>query len=128
MGRCASFRRIVTDRDVRAFVDLSGDANPLHVDAAYAAGTSFGRPIVHGMFLASLLSRLVGMHLPGRRCLYMSQSIDFIEPVFAGDELEVIGEVQRKHDATRTLVLRTEIRVLPDRPAVRGKAHVKVLE
>ena len=79
------------------------------------------------MFLAALFSRLVGMYLPGRRCLYLSQSLDFTQPVFVGDEVEVTGEVVRKQDDTNTLVISTTLKVLPDRLAVRGKAYVKVL-
>jgi len=128
IGDRASFRRTVTEQDIDEFAALSGDFNPLHIDGEYAANTQFGRRIVHGMFLASLFSRLVGMHLPGRRCLYMSQSLDFIQPVYVGEEIEVVGKVQRKQDATKTLVIRTEIHALPNRLVVRGKAHVKVLE
>ena len=80
------------------------------------------------MLLASLLSRLVGVHLPGRRALYLSQSVDFVQPVYVGDEVEVVGEVIRKQLAMRALVIRTEINASPDRPAVRGKAHVQVFE
>ena len=128
VGAKVSFRRVVQQEDVEAFARLSGDFNPLHVDPQYAAQTQFGRPIVHGMFLGSLLSCLVGMHLPGRRCLYVSQSLDFLQPVHVGDELEITGEVQHKQDALRTIVIQTEIRILPEQLAVRGKAHVKVLE
>jgi acyl dehydratase len=127
VGDTACFRHSVTAEDVSAFARLSGDCNPLHTDASYAAQTEFGRRLVHGMFLASLFSRLVGMHLPGRRCLYLSQSLDFAQPVFIGDEIEVSGRVLSKNDATQTIMLRTEIRVLPDRLAVHGKAYTKVL-
>lgn len=128
IGAKVSFRRVVVQQDVEQFALLSGDFNPLHMDEHYAAQTQFGRPIVHGLFLGSLFSCLVGMHLPGRRCLYVSQSLDFLQPVYVGDALEITGEVQRKQDALKTVVIQTEIRVLPQRLAVRGKAHVKVLE
>jgi acyl dehydratase len=127
VGDRVSFRHAIVTEDVDLFARLSGDFNPLHVDATYAKQTEFGRRVVHGMFLAALFSRLVGMHLPGRRCLYLSQTLDFSQPVFIGDEVEVSGRVIGKQDATRTLVLRTELRVLPDRLAVHGKAYVRVL-
>ena len=128
VGDRASFRHTISDQDVSAFAALSGDFNPLHTDREYASTTQFGRRIVHGMLLASLFSRLLGMHLPGRRCLFMSQSLDFVQPVYVGEELQVCGQVLRTQDATRTLVIQTTIRALPDRLVVRGKAHVKVLE
>ena len=127
LGARASFRRKITNQDIDDFANLSGDVSPLHTDNAYAAGTIYGERLVHGMFLASLVSCLVGMHLPGSRSVCLSQEFDFVGPVYAGDEVEVIGEVKRKQDATQTLVIRTEVIALPDRVAVRGKAMVRVL-
>ena len=127
IGTKASFRRVLTDADIDQFAVLSGDVSPLHTDCSYAAGTEYGTRIVHGMLLASLVSCLVGMHLPGRRSVCLSQQFDFAQPVYAGEEVTVTGEVVRKQDATRTLVIRTEISV-GERTAVRGKAMVRVLE
>lgn len=127
LGARASFRRKITNQDIDDFGRLSGDISPLHTDNCYAAGTIYGERLVHGMFLASLVSCLVGMHMPGRRSVCLSQEFDFVGPVYAGDEVEVIGEVKKKQDATQTLVIRTEVIALPDRVAVRGKAMVRVL-
>jgi 3-hydroxybutyryl-CoA dehydratase len=127
VGTRASFRRKITNQDIDDFARLSGDVSPLHTDNTYAAGTMYGERLVHGMFLASLVSCLVGMHLPGRRSVCLSQDFDFVGPVYAGDEVEVSGEVKKKQDATQTLVIRTEVVALPDRVAVRGKAMVRVL-
>jgi acyl dehydratase len=59
--------------------------NPLHVDEAFAAGTQFGRRVVHGMLTASLFSTMVGMLLPGPGAIYRSQSLAFLRPVHVGD-------------------------------------------
>ena len=128
VGSRASFSHRITVEDVDRFAQLSGDMNPLHTDEDYASKTTFGQRVVHGMFLASLLSRMVGMYLPGRRCLYLSQSLDFVQPVFIGDTVRVSVEVLQKQEATKTLVLRTDIHSSPDKLVVRGKAHVQVLE
>ena len=127
VGTRASFRRAITNQDIDEFGRLCGDVSPLHTDNSYASCTMYGERLVHGMFLASLVSCLIGMHLPGSRSVCLSQSFDFVGPVYAGDEVEVIGEVIKKQDATQTLVIRTEIHAIPDRPAVRGKAMVRVL-
>jgi 3-hydroxybutyryl-CoA dehydratase len=127
MGR--SFCHTVTERDHEQFAVLSGDFSPLHTDEDYASRTPYGRRIVYGMYLGALMSRLIGMYLPGRRSLCLAQSLDFIQPVYIGDEVEVSGEVQRKQDTTRTLILRTAIHAGPERiQVVRGKAHVLVLD
>ena len=126
IGDRASFRCTITAQVVQSFAAMTGDLNPIHFEAEHAVSMSFDRPIVHGMLLASLFSRLVGMLLPGRRGLYLSQNVDFVGPVYVGEEVEVVGEVRRKQEATRALVIRTSIDVVPGRAAVRGKAHVQV--
>ncbi|MBF0339394.1 MAG: SDR family oxidoreductase [Magnetococcales bacterium] len=86
-----SFDVRVTLEDARRFAELSGDHNPLHVDPAYAAGTTFGRPILHGAYAAGLLSRMAGMHLPGRSCLLHGLRLSFIAPIHPPAELRVTG-------------------------------------
>jgi acyl dehydratase len=129
LGQTASFQHIITEDEVNRFAELSGDYNPLHVDAGYAAKVQFGRRIVHGMFLGALISRLVGMHLPGRRCLYLSQSLNFSLPVFIGEMVEVVGKVGYKQESEKILIVETNVYKLPSNSAaVRGTATVKVLD
>jgi acyl dehydratase len=120
------FRHVVNARDVEAFASLSGDWNPLHVNSQFAAASEYGKPIVHGMLLASFFSRLVGMHLPGTKCLYLSQSLDFCAPAFVNDEVIVSGRVLHKNEPTRTLTIQTTIVLTTGKLLVRGKAIVRV--
>ncbi len=84
-GQHASFAKTFTDEDVRRFIEITGDTNPLHVDDEFAARTQFGRRIVHGMLAASLFSTMVGVLLPGTGAIYRSQTIRFLLPVYLGD-------------------------------------------
>jgi len=84
-GQHASFRKTFTDEDVRRFIEITGDTNPLHVDDEFASGTQFGRRVIHGMLAASLFSTMVGMMLPGTGAIYRSQTIRFLLPVHPGD-------------------------------------------
>jgi acyl dehydratase len=84
-GQHASFRKTFTDEDVRRFVEITGDSNPLHVDDEFAARTRFGRRVIHGMLTASIFSTMVGMLLPGTGAIYRSQTIRFLLPVYLGD-------------------------------------------
>ena len=84
-GQRASFTKTFTDEDVRRFVEITGDTDPLHVDDGFAEQTPFGRRIVHGMLTASLFSTLVGMFLPGTGAIYRSQTLRFLRPVHVGD-------------------------------------------
>ena len=88
----ASFNVDVTPADTEAFARLSGDWNPLHTDAAYAAATPFRRPVLHGAFSAGLVSRMAGMHLPGRDCLLHGMRLRFIAPIVPPARLVVSGE------------------------------------
>lgn len=84
-GQHASLRRTFTDEDVRRFIAITGDTNPLHTDDEFAAGTRFGRRILHGMLTASLFSTIMGTMLPGTGAIYRSQTIRFLLPVYVGD-------------------------------------------
>ncbi len=83
----ASYVRQVSEADIIAYADLTGDNNPLHLDAEYAAGTMFKQRIAHGMLTAGYLSAIFGTRLPGPGCIYVSQSMSFRGPVRIDDEV-----------------------------------------
>jgi acyl dehydratase len=85
IGQIAEVTRTISDEVIRSFAEISGDHNPLHLDDDYAAGTSFGRRIAHGMLGASLISSVIANKLPGEGTVYLSQSLKFVAPVFPGD-------------------------------------------
>ena len=100
-GQHVTFTKTFTEDDVQRFIAITGDVNPLHVDDAFAAGTRFGRRVLHGMLTASLFSTMVGMLLPGPGAIYRSQSLAFLLPVYVGDTVTahfVVRSVDRpKH-------------------------------
>jgi 3-oxoacyl-[acyl-carrier protein] reductase len=127
VGQTESLSRTITAEDVAAFARLSGDYNALHLDDEFAARTEFAERVVHGFLNASLLSTLVGMKIPGRGALYVSQNIEFTRPVFIGDTVEARGTIEAIDQETRLVTLRTEI-IRGERECVlRGRAQVKVL-
>jgi acyl dehydratase/NAD(P)-dependent dehydrogenase (short-subunit alcohol dehydrogenase family) len=89
----ASFTVDIDATAAAAFAVLSGDHNPLHTDAAYAATTAYGRPVLHGAFSAGLLSRMAGMHLPGRACLLHALRLRFLAPIVPPVRVVVDGRV-----------------------------------
>lgn len=127
VGQTESIARTITADDVMAFARLSGDHNALHVDDEFAARTEFGQRVVHGFLNASLLSTLIGMKLPGRGALYVSQGIEFTKPVFIGDTVEARATVEKIDRDTRLVTLKTEIVRSEDDCVMRGTATVKVL-
>ncbi len=87
LGLEASFSRAVTDADIVTFSDVTGDRNPMHLDAVYAATTPFKTPISHGMPTAGYISAVFGTRLPGPGAIYVSQTLNFRAPVRHGDEV-----------------------------------------
>lgn len=95
-----------TEDDVAAFAAVSGDYNPLHMEADFARRTHLGGRVVHGMLVASYVSNLIGMQLPGAGALWMQQNFRWRHPVFLGDTLEVALEVIHKSAGSRILSIR----------------------
>ena len=85
VGMEASYGRAVTRADIQAFAEITGDTNPVHLDAAYAAGTPFKERIAHGMLSAGYISAVFGTKLPGPGAIHVSRSLDFRGPVRIGD-------------------------------------------
>ena len=85
VGQEASMSKTVTEADIVAFANVSGDKNPVHLDAAYAATTMFKERIAHGMLSAGYISAVFGMELPGPGSIYISQTLNFKAPVKIGD-------------------------------------------
>ena len=127
VGERRSLTKTITEADVRRFVDMTGDDNPLHVDAAYARGTPFKDVVVHGMLGASFISTVIGTRLPGPGALWVSQQMDFLLPVRLGDELTVSCEVLKKHDSERLLELETTIVNQNGQRVLTGRGKVKLL-
>ena len=87
LGMSASLENTVTEGDIQAFADISGDHNPVHLDANYAAETAFKRRISHGMLTASYISAVFGMRLPGPGAIYVTQTLNFRRPVWIDDRI-----------------------------------------
>ena len=85
IGDTASLSKTITDDDIHSFADITGDHNPMHVDEEFAKHARFGRRIAHGMLSASLISSVIANKLPGRGSIYLSQTLQFVAPVFPGD-------------------------------------------
>jgi acyl dehydratase len=87
----------VTAEHVRQFAEISGDYNPLHFDAAFAARTRFGGLVVQGGLTTGLLHALVAMDLPGPGTVFLSQNWKFTAPVYIGDTITAEAEVKSVH-------------------------------
>ena len=109
IGLSKNFQINITESLVNNFAELSGDFSPIHIDNEYAKTTTFGKRVVHGMLLASFLSQVDGMYLPGKHALYFSQNIEFHNPCFIGDTVKVSSEVIDKSESTKILKIESKI-------------------
>jgi acyl dehydratase len=125
-GTQSRIAHTVQDADVDAFARLSGDTNPLHTDPTFARASGFPDRVVHGAFLASLVSRFVGMELPGKRSLLLSLKLEFPAPTFPGDTLDISGAVETAHPESRVVSLKLRITCNGETRA-RGSALVRLI-
>jgi acyl dehydratase len=129
LGDTAEFEVAITLKLIDQFAALSGDTNPLHMDNTYAAETSFGGRIAHGMLGASFFSRLIGMHLPGKYAVYLSQQLFFRQPIRPDAAVIVRGTVSQIIVAQQSLKITTQvIEKATGQCLIDGEALVKVLE
>ena len=126
LGQKMSFKVTITESMLNEFAKLSGDYNPLHMDENYANSTSFKHRVCHGMLLASFFSRLIGMYMPGRNALYLTQSLKFVSPCFINDEVLIEGEILTMSTATRIITLKTTITNSSGNCIIDGQAKVLV--
>jgi len=125
VGQEASLSKTVTEADIAAFAEISGDKNPVHLDAQYAAGTIFKERIAHGMLSAAYISAVFGMKLPGPGAIYISQTLSFNAPVKIGDTViatvKVVELIPEKKRARFECVCSVN-----GKPVVQGEAVLMV--
>jgi len=125
IGQTAELRRTVTAPDIEAFAAVTGDANPVHLDEAYAAATQFKGRIAHGMLSAGYISAVLGTRLPGPGAIYVSQTLNFRRPVRIGDEVTAEVKVSAIDAARGRVTFATQC-VVAGKTVVEGEAVVIV--
>ncbi|NBH84654.1 MaoC family dehydratase [bacterium C-53] len=103
IGISAAFETEITEDKMKMFTQITEDFNPMHVDESYARSHGYISRVVYGMLSSSFYSTLVGMYLPGEKCLLNKCEIDYKNPVYIGDRLYVYGEVSDKRTATKRI-------------------------
>lgn len=125
-GQAATFSKTISEADIYAYAGISGDFNPLHVNAEFAKGTRFGERIAHGMLTAGLISAVLGTRLPGPGAIYLSQTLQFVNPVRIGDTITAKAEVVAYQAEKRILTLRTTCTNQQGQHVVEGQAVLLV--
>ena len=105
IGDSASIERTLTSQDIQLFAVLSGDVNPQHLDAEFAASTRFHDVIAHGMLGGALISAVLGTRLPGPGTIYQGQTLKFLAPVRVSDRLRITVTVSARDETKKRLTL-----------------------
>ncbi|MFT4615172.1 MAG: 3-hydroxybutyryl-CoA dehydratase [Bacteroidia bacterium] len=124
IGQTASYSKEVGEQDIVQFAVVSGDANPIHLDEEFAAGTQFKERIAHGMLTGAIISAALAMELPGPGSIYISQSLRFTAPVTIGDTVTVKLEVTEKNDRRGFVTLSTIAYNQHDKRVATGTAEL----
>src|SRR3989338_1087491 len=93
IGDKTQFTKSITEEEVVLFAKISGDDNPIHLDAEYAKNSIFKQKIAHGFLVGSLISAAIAKNLPGNGTIYLSQNLKFVAPVFMNDIITAHIEV-----------------------------------
>jgi len=125
IGMTAVYAKTVTDADIVMFACISGDTNPVHLDAHFADQTVFKGRIAHGMLSASFISTVLGTRLPGPGCIYLSQSLKFRAPVKAGETVTARVTVKSVNPDNKRVVFDT-VCTVDDTVVVNGEALLLV--
>jgi 3-hydroxybutyryl-CoA dehydratase len=125
VGQEASLSNTVSEANIVAFAEISGDRNPVHLDADYAATTMFKERIAHGMLSAAYISAVFGMKLPGPGAIYMSQTLKFKAPVKIGDTVVTTVKVAELIPEKRRARFEC-VCTVNDKPVVNGEAMLMV--
>ena len=124
IGDNASRSLTISDDTIRAFAEVTGDTNPVHLDDDYAAGTPFGRRIAHGMIAAGLVSATLANDLPGPGTVYLNQTLKFMSPVYPGDTVTATVEVLTVRPDKPIVTLSTVCTNQDDAVVLEGEAVV----
>ena len=127
IGDTFTKERLVTDELVRAFAEVSGDYNPIHLDEEFAKTTRFGRRIAHGMLSGAFISAVLGYEFGVRKIVYLSQTLKFTAPVFIGDTVTTTATVTNIREDKQIVTMETVCTKQDGEVVVKGESAVMVL-
>jgi 3-hydroxybutyryl-CoA dehydratase len=125
VGQSAELVRTVDEKAIEAFAEVTGDNNPVHLDADYAATTPFKERIAHGMLSAGYISAVIGTKLPGPGAIYMSQQLSFRRPVKIGDEVTARATITAIDPEKARVTIET-VCLVGGKPVLTGEALIMV--
>jgi len=126
VGDSAEITKTIEQSDIDAFASVTGDRNPVHVDEEFAKTTRFGKRIAHGMLTASLISAVLANKMPGEGSVYLGQTLQFVAPVFPGDDITARVTVKEIREDKPIVKLETVCMNQRGEVVIRGEATVLI--
>jgi acyl dehydratase len=114
-----------SQQEINQFAALTGDNNPLHLDAEYAARTAFRKPIMHGFLGGSIFSKVLGTIFPGEGSIYLKQTMEFVNPMFVDVPYQAIFTVKEILPNSMALIQTEVIDKTSQTIAITGEALVR---
>lgn len=122
IGDVACLSKKVSEEDIMAFAQITGDTNPVHINNEYAAQSLFGQKVAHGMLGSSLISAVLGTELPGNGTIYLSQTLEFKKPIYVDDtitaKVEIVELLEKNRCRLHTCVINQNDELITDGEAV----------
>ena len=127
IGDKGEITKIITEEDVKKFVEICGDVNPIHVDDEFTRNTPLKIKIVHGILVSSLISAVVGTKVPGPGSVWLDQSLKFLKPVRINDTITAISEIMVKIEERQHVIVRTTCKNQNNEIVIEGFGTHKIL-
>src|SRR3989344_4145831 len=127
VGDIGEVTKTITEEDVRKFIEICGDVNPIHVDDEFTSKTPLKTKIVHGILTSSLISTSVGTKVPGPGSVWLDQSLKFLKPVRINDIITAISEIIVKIEDRRQVIVRTTCKNQNGEVVIEGVGTHKIL-
>jgi 3-hydroxybutyryl-CoA dehydratase len=127
IGMKESYSKVITQEMVNTFGEITGDKNPIHMDEDYASKSRFKKRIAHGLLSAAFFSAIFGTKIPGEGCVYVSQSLQFLKPVYIGDEVIAITTVYDVDIENRRVFFDTVCKV-KNKNVIIGRAELYITD
>ena len=113
-----------TQANVDTFAKISGDNNPIHINAEYASKSIFGRCIVHGFFAGAVFSKVFGTQWPGEGTIYLFQEMKFKAPVFVEQDYSAVFEVVELDETKHRGTIKCTLQDAEGKVAIEGLAKL----
>jgi acyl dehydratase len=126
-GFTIRYSRKISEKDVIDFARLSGDHNPLHMDEVVASKNIFKKRVAHGMYIASLFSKILADIKYGYSSIYLSQNLKFLSPVYINQIVDILIELIEFNEFKSTMKFKTICKV-NEKIVIEGMAEIFIIK